>query len=210
MRFRDQVKDPDNGNKLFVMIVDECHVGITANQAHDMIVNDFSWGNGDEAQRCKCDKLGKPHPSSGELLSQDNLVTILVSATPYNLLTNKSRLPLKYIFCDPKDSACTVLRKDSATDVWCGSKWKLTAQQVTGLQHQKVSWLHLFSVQYQNSHIKCPESSPQSLSKKCCSVTQHMFTWQAPVLPLTVYASQKFFACDAVVARASRGGLGSL
>ena len=115
MRFRDQVKDPNNENKLFVMIVDECHVGITANQAHDMIVNDFSWDNGDEAQRCKCDKSGVPHPSSGELLRQDNLVTMLVSATPYNLLTSKSRLPLKYIFSDPNNAACTIFQKDLAT-----------------------------------------------------------------------------------------------
>ncbi|DBB00174.1 TPA: hypothetical protein ACH3X1_014010 [Trebouxia sp. C0004] len=138
VRFRDQVKDPKNENKLFVMIVDECHAGITASQAHDMIVNDFSWGNGDEAQRCKCDKSGEPHPSSGELLSQHNLVTILVSATPYNLLTSKSRLPFKYIFCDPNNAGCTILRKDLATDVWHSSKRALTAQEVWGLQNQKL------------------------------------------------------------------------
>lgn len=146
MRFRDQVKDSSNENKLFVMIVDECHVGITANQAHDMIVNDFSWANGDEAQRCKCDKSGVPHPSSGQLLHQHNLVTILVSATPYNLLTSKSRLPLKYISCDPNNAACTIYQKNLDTGHWhSSSKGTLTDQGARKLQHQ-VQWSHLFSV----------------------------------------------------------------
>ena len=60
--------DEQNKNKLFVLIVDECHVGIKAHQAHDMIVNDFSWGDKDQAQRSKCDKSGMPHASSGMTL----------------------------------------------------------------------------------------------------------------------------------------------
>ncbi|DBA71017.1 TPA: hypothetical protein ACH3X2_011447 [Trebouxia sp. C0005] len=144
MRFRDQVKDSSNENKLFVMIVDECHVGITANQAHDMIVNDFSWANGDEAQRCKCDKSGVPHPSSGQLLHQHNLVTILVSATPYNLLTSKSRLPLKYISCDPNNAACTIYQKNLDTGHWhSSSKGTLTDQGARKLQHQLLQELHV-------------------------------------------------------------------
>ncbi len=152
MRFRDQVRSQHNENKLFVMIVDECHVGITANQAHDMIVNDFSWACGDEAQRSKCDKAGVPHHSSGELLDQLNLVTILVSATPYNLLTSQSRLPHRYLAGDSHSGiqlACPgyelghaydVFEKDG-TGAWYSKQQhgvRLTAQDVQSLHHTKV------------------------------------------------------------------------
>lgn len=150
IRFRDQVRDPCNQDKLFVMIVDECHFGITANQAHDMIVNDFSWDDGENAQRSKCEKAGKPHATSGELLKQPNLVTILVSATPYNLLTNMSRLPHDFLVSDAQDQwlsadlgtlyAYDVFEKESDSDSWysphCDTR--LSASQVQRLQKEKV------------------------------------------------------------------------
>ncbi|KAK9815938.1 hypothetical protein WJX72_012295 [[Myrmecia] bisecta] len=74
-------------NKLFVMIVDECHWGVTPAHAHDAFVNDWQE---DELKR-------------GELLESVNLVTLLVSATPYALLTNRSRIPEKYLVKRPEE-----------------------------------------------------------------------------------------------------------
>lgn len=150
MRFRDQVRDPANKDKLFVMIVDECHFGITANQAHDMIVNDFSWADGKDAKRCKCDKAGKPHATSGELLKQDNLVTILVSATPYNLLTRMSRLPHNFVVSDAQESwdvaglgtfhATDTFQHQPGTDTWQSAHHGtiLAAAHICRLQTDKV------------------------------------------------------------------------
>lgn len=60
------------------MVVDECHYGATLRQAHDTYVNDYA-----SLQRT----------GQAELLQQDNFLTLLVSATPYSMLTNSSRIP---------------------------------------------------------------------------------------------------------------------
>lgn len=150
MQFRDQVRDPVNQDKLFVMIVDECHFGITANQAHDMIVNDFSWADGKDAKRSKCDKAGRPHATSGKLLEQRNLVTILVSATPYNLLTNMSRLPLEFVVSDAQEQwdfaelgtlhANDTFQQQPGMDTWQSSHCDtvLGAAQIQSLKTDKV------------------------------------------------------------------------
>ena len=72
--FRDSAVS--NNNKLFVMIVDECHYGATLGQAHDTFVNDCA-----------------SQTSQAKLLQQDNFLTLLVSATPYSMLTARSRIP---------------------------------------------------------------------------------------------------------------------
>ena len=51
------------------MIADECHWGALQNKAHDNLINDR------------------------ELLSAENVVVLLVSATPYCLLTLDSQVP---------------------------------------------------------------------------------------------------------------------
>lgn len=94
-----------NSNKLFVMIVDECHYGATLGQAHDTYVNDYNWLDDDDSiqhgpQKDRSDKLSrrgeaKPTRSQhcGKLLQQENFLTLLVSATPYSMLTDSSRIP---------------------------------------------------------------------------------------------------------------------
>ena len=91
--FYGDATNADNKDKLFVMIVDECHYGATDRQAHDTYVND-----------CNCDlddgtchhgpwadkKADKGRP---KLLDQRNFLTLLVSATPYCVLSRNSRIP---------------------------------------------------------------------------------------------------------------------
>ncbi|KAJ7381056.1 GREB1-like protein [Desmophyllum pertusum] len=65
----------DKPNTLFVIIADECHWGITKDKeekssAHNLFINEW----------CK----GSPHR---------NVVVVQISATPFNLLTQNSRLP---------------------------------------------------------------------------------------------------------------------
>ncbi|KAK9820350.1 hypothetical protein WJX72_009343 [[Myrmecia] bisecta] len=75
--------------------VDECHWGITRQGAHDAFVNDF------RPDLTQSDAAGKgervPADDSGQQLDRQNLVTLLVSATPYALLTRKSRIPEQYL-----------------------------------------------------------------------------------------------------------------
>ena len=63
----------ENKNKMFLMIADECHWGINAGGAVDKIVNDQANGGG--------------------LLKQRNFFRLLVSATPYAVLTTASCIP---------------------------------------------------------------------------------------------------------------------
>ena len=68
--FRNRIeKEKDT---LFVLIADECHYAITKDGAHDMIVNDTLATN------------------------QDNFFVLLVSATPYNVLSIDSNIPEMY------------------------------------------------------------------------------------------------------------------
>ena len=65
-----QLEELRNGNPavLFVLIADECHWGPTVGGEHDRFVND------------------------PELIEAANVLTLLVSATPYNVLTRNSRI----------------------------------------------------------------------------------------------------------------------
>ena len=93
--FYNQATDPANSKKLFVMIVDECHYGATLQQAHDTYVNDCNWldaegrpQHGPQRDRAIC-----RHAGQAKLLQQTNLLTLLVSATPWTMLTDSSRIP---------------------------------------------------------------------------------------------------------------------
>ena len=75
-------------NTLFVIIADECHWGITKDKeekpsAHNLFVNEW----------CKDE-------------SPQNVVVVQISATPFNLLTQNSRLP---------EVRCTLLNKEIST-----------------------------------------------------------------------------------------------
>jgi hypothetical protein len=62
-----------NPETLFLMVVDECHWGCNLSGIHNTMVNDE------------------------ELSQKENLFTLLVSATPYNVLSDKSRIEEKYL-----------------------------------------------------------------------------------------------------------------
>jgi hypothetical protein len=62
-----------NPETLFLMVVDECHWGCNQSGIHNTMVND------------------------DELAQKENLFTLLVSATPYNVLSDKSRIEEKYL-----------------------------------------------------------------------------------------------------------------
>ncbi len=75
----------DNPNKLFLIIADEAHwgtsdVGLSGNNANNSFVN--MWTN-----------------------ANYNVIVLLVTATPWNLLTNRSRIPAIYV-ADNKDDTC--------------------------------------------------------------------------------------------------------
>ena len=93
--FRSETINPANSKKLFVMIVDECHYGATLQQAHDTYVNDYNWLDDDQMPQHgpKKDKLASLPTGQAKLMQQKNFLTLLVSATPYSMLTCNSRLP---------------------------------------------------------------------------------------------------------------------
>lgn len=84
---------PDNKHKLFVMIVDEAHHRATRRSAHDAFVNDLCWKIGDGQPMCGPWRRGAVEVSSAW---PDNLITLLVSATPFNVMTADSRIPRQY------------------------------------------------------------------------------------------------------------------
>jgi len=93
--FRAKVTSANNANKLFVMVVDEAHHAAVRRGAHDAFANDFRCQTADGevkhgAWRTGCTDV------SGQWSSYDNLVTVLVSATPACVLTADSRLPRQY------------------------------------------------------------------------------------------------------------------
>ena len=75
--FREEAMKESNAQTLFLIIADEAHYAIVKGAAHDSFVNDSDFG--------------------GELLSRENLFILQVSATPYNLLTRSSRLPVSFV-----------------------------------------------------------------------------------------------------------------
>ena len=60
----------DDG-RLCIVVADEAHWGITPDSAHDQYVNDVA------------------------LCKRDNVIVVLVSATPANLLTSSSKIPVE-------------------------------------------------------------------------------------------------------------------
>lgn len=75
---------------LFITVADECHWGPAAFAAHDQMVNDNTSKRGAEEGSASA-------PQLSELLQQENYVVLLVSATPYNVISRKSRLPEEYM-----------------------------------------------------------------------------------------------------------------
>ena len=84
--------DPE---RLHIMVVDECHYAATLGQAHDAFVNEFKWQDAGGAVKWGPRKGPERHrhPDAGLILSQENVVTLLVSATPYCVLSQQSRIP---------------------------------------------------------------------------------------------------------------------
>ena len=80
-KYAEQIRS--SPTRLFITIADECHWGPTACQAHDKMVNDYTDNNPDVIQQ--------------DLLECKNHVVLLVSATPFNVLSQNSRLPEKYV-----------------------------------------------------------------------------------------------------------------
>ena len=77
-----------NPNRLHVIIADEAHWGATAGGWNSYYVNDAHGTTGDHQRVPR-------KQTEGELLDLPNVVVLLVSATPFNLLSSKSRVPIK-------------------------------------------------------------------------------------------------------------------
>jgi len=84
-KYAEQIRS--SPTRLFITIADECHWGPIACQAHDKMVNDYTDSNPDVVQQ--------------DLLECKNHIVLLVSATPFNVLTQNSRLPEKYVVSKP-------------------------------------------------------------------------------------------------------------
>ncbi len=98
LRLRQEVKDEKNQDVLFVMIFDESHWGIGKGGAHDSILND------------------------NDLLESENVMALLVSATPYNNLTCDSRIPERYVKIDDDAEGrhTRVVSEKAGEKVWNG------------------------------------------------------------------------------------------
>lgn len=75
-------------NRLFITVADECHWGPKAYQAHDKMVND----NEPEEEAA-----GTSAGARDSLLQQENYFALLVSATPYNVISKGSHIPEEYM-----------------------------------------------------------------------------------------------------------------
>ena len=93
--FRAKVTSPNNASKLFVMVVDEAYHAATRRGAHDAFANDFRCQTADGEVKHGAWRTGYTDVS-GQWSSYDNLVIVLVSATPACVLTADSRLPRQY------------------------------------------------------------------------------------------------------------------
>lgn len=83
--FREEVlKCP---KRLFITIADECHWGPKAFQAYDKMVNDYAEGQA----------AGSSGSVQDGLLQQENYFVLLVSATPYNVISRASLIPEEYM-----------------------------------------------------------------------------------------------------------------
>ncbi|DBB08167.1 TPA: hypothetical protein ACH3X3_008354 [Trebouxia sp. C0006] len=73
--------------RLFITIADECHWGPKAFQAYDKMVNDYAEGQA----------AGSSGSVQDGLLQQENYFVLLVSATPYNVISRASLIPEEYM-----------------------------------------------------------------------------------------------------------------
>lgn len=74
--------------RLFITVADECHWGPKAYQAHDKMVNDYI---------PETDSVASNADARDDLLQQKNYFVLLVSATPYNVLSRNSSIPEEYM-----------------------------------------------------------------------------------------------------------------
>lgn len=82
------------------MVVDEAHHAAVKHGAHDAFANDFRWSTAEGVPKYGVYRK-ECTPVLGEWLEHDNLVTLLVSATPACVLTADSRLPRQYYVPEP-------------------------------------------------------------------------------------------------------------
>ena len=81
------------------MVVDEAHHAAVKRGAHDAFANDFRCQTAEGAPKHGVHKTGyKDIP--GEWYQYENLITLLVSATPACVMTADSRLPRRYYVPD--------------------------------------------------------------------------------------------------------------
>lgn len=80
-KFRQQIVNSENKKRLFITIADECHWGPVQGKVHDKMLNDYTISP----------------DADDDLLQQENYIALLVSATPYNVLTEDSHLPERYL-----------------------------------------------------------------------------------------------------------------
>jgi len=175
--FRSEAINPANSKKLFVMIVDECHYGATLQQAHDTYVNDYNWLDDDQMPQHgpKKDKLASLPTGQAELLQQRNFLTLLVSATPYSMLTRNSRLPnrlfvahsltqAQQLLADENGlKALDVLQQQDPKGQWClearsplaaqAGVVSVSATSVAKLIHHQVNYHHLYCASHDFASI---------------------------------------------------------
>eukprot|EP00966_Prymnesium_polylepis_P329199 7384943-Prymnesium_polylepis.1 len=119
-----------NPRTLFIIIADECHWGVLQDKPHDRYVNDPS------------------------LCKAENVVVLLVSATPYCLLTADSRLPEKKVSVG-----------EQQLDVHCCSWQDVVVRQRRFVNDDDVEWLE--------AELRGRSTEPQSINLverlKACS-----------------------------------------
>ena len=115
---RDKLLDKDckEASVLFVLIADECHWGPTIKGKHDTFLNDLA------------------------LVEAPNVLMLLVSATPYNVLTSCSRLDQSNVvrwFEDPDEATeyRAVARAEPVTFAFTHRKTNLSFRRIHGVLH---------------------------------------------------------------------------
>ena len=176
--FRTEAINPANSKKLFVMIVDECHYGATLQQAHDTYVNDYNWLDGDQMPQHgpKKDKLASLSPGHAKLMQQQNFLTLLVSATPYSMLTRNSRLPnrlfvahalthTQQLLADENGlQALDVLQQQDPKGQWCLEARSSLAAEEGVVSISAISVAKLINHQVDYHHLYCASHEIASIS----------------------------------------------
>ena len=107
----------NNPDTLFVLIADECHWGITELYAHHLSMTTTSAAH--DRQSALMDSVvhsgaHNEYLNDARLDDKKNVVTLLVSATPYCVLTSDSRVPERHL-C--KDGRVVEGKPEAASDV---------------------------------------------------------------------------------------------